>query len=302
MTRRTGSLMSALVVDLLLGEPATAWHPVTAMGAWNTRVRRRGTGLSPGESLLHGTLGVMGGVALAWTAGRVLDALAHSLPPAARGIARGAALKPTFAVRALLRAVRGVEVALHAGELDLARARLARDLVSRDTRTLDAAQIAEAAIASLAENLSDSVIAPWLAARLGGLPAAYAYRFINTADAMLGYHTPELEWLGKPAARLDDLVNMVPARLTALLLATAAPAGRGSVVAAAGTMWRDHALTPSPNGGWPMAAMAGALGCRIGKEGVYSLNGEAPAPGAAHIRRARRIATAAVASAAVVLA
>ncbi len=300
--QNSGSLASALVLDLLLGEPATALHPVTAMGAWNSRVRRRGAGLAPTDALLHGALGVAGGVALAWMAGRVLEALAQSLPPAARTVARGAALKPTFAVRALLRAVHGVESALRDGDIPHARLLLARDLVSRDTTQLDDGQIAEAAIASLAENLSDSVIAPWLAARLGGLPAAYVYRFINTADAMLGYHTPELEWLGKPAARLDDLVNIIPARLTALLLVSAAPAGRGSMVHAASVMWRDHALTPSPNGGWPMAAMAGALECRISKAGVYSLNDGAAAPDAADIRRARRIATAAVLAGAAMLA
>jgi len=300
--RDPGSLVTALVIDLMLGEPATALHPVTAMGAWNTRVRRRGAGLAPNAALVHGALGVAGGVALAWAAGRVLDAMAQTLPPRSRTIVRGAVLKPTFAVRALFAAVRGVEAALQTGDVTQARALLARDLVSRDTSELDPGQIAEAAIASLAENLSDSVIAPWIAARLGGVGAAYAYRFINTADAMLGYRTPELEWLGKPAARLDDLVNIVPARLTALLLVSAAAAGRGSTVNAATVMWRDHALTPSPNGGWPMAAMAGALDRRITKTGVYALNANAPAPTAADVRRARRIARAAVAAAAALLA
>ena len=300
--RDRGSLVSALVIDLLLGEPPTALHPVVAMGAWNARVRRGGANATPSDAVLRGTLGVIGGAALAWSAGRLLESLADALPRPARSVARGAALKPTFAVRALFRAVRGVESALLAGDIDGARARLARDLVSRDTTSLDEGAIAEAAIASLAENLSDSVIAPWLAARLGGLPAAYAYRFINTADAMLGYRTPELEWLGKPAARLDDLVNLVPARLTALLLVAAAPAGRGSSVDAATVMWRDHALTPSPNGGWPMAAMAGALDCRISKVGVYALNAAAPAPAATDIRRARRIASAAVTASAAIFA
>ncbi len=300
--RDPGSLVTALVIDLMLGEPATALHPVTAMGAWNTRVRRRGAGLTPHAALVHGALGVAGGVALAWAAGRALDAVTRTLPPRSRTIARGALLKPTFAVRALFAAVRGVEAALHTGDVTQAQALLARDLVSRDTSELDAGQIAEAAIASLAENLSDSVIAPWIAARIGGVGAAYAYRFINTADAMLGYRTPELEWLGKPAARLDDLVNIVPARLTALLLVSAAAAGRGSVVNAATVMWRDHALTPSPNGGWPMAAMAGALDRRITKTGVYALNADAPAPTAADVRRARRVARAAVAAAAALLA
>lgn len=300
--RDPGSLCIALIVDLLLGEPATAFHPVTAMGAWNARVRRRGAGLAPDRALVHGAQGVVAGVVLAWTAGRVLDALASSLPKPSRSAARGALLKPTFAVRALFTAVRQVEDALRDGDLMHARALLARNLVSRDASALDAGQIAAAAIASLAENLSDSVIAPWLAARLGGLPAAYAYRFINTADAMLGYRTAELEWLGKPAARLDDMVNIIPARLTALLLVASAAAGGGGMSMAAAVMWRDHALTPSPNGGWPMAAMAGALDVRITKAGVYALNATAPVPTAVDVRRARRIARAAVAAGAVLLA
>lgn len=293
--RDPGSFATALIVDLLLGEPATALHPVTAMGAWNTRVRRGAAGMPSDRALVRGVAGLAGGVALTWAAGRVLEAVVEALPRSSRRLARGVVLKPTFAARALFDAVEGVEAALRNGNVADARARLARDLVSRDTTELDAGQIAEAAIASLAENLSDSVIAPWLAARIGGVPLAYVYRFLNTADAMLGYRTPELEWLGKPAARLDDLVNLLPARLTALLIVAAAPAGRGMAMDAAAVMWRDHALTPSPNGGWPMAAMAGAVGCRITKTGAYALHADAPSPSANDIRRARRVAMTAVA-------
>jgi adenosylcobinamide-phosphate synthase len=300
--RDPSSLATALIVDLLLGEPPTPLHPVTAMGAWNSRLRRSAVGVPNDDALLHGAAGVAGGVALAWAAGRLLEAVVDALPPSSRTLARGVALKPTFAVRALFDAVEGVEAALRRGTVADARARLARDLVSRDTTELDAGQIAEAAIASLAENLSDSVIAPWLAARIGGVPLAYVYRFLNTADAMLGYRTPELEWLGKPAARLDDLVNLVPARLTALLIVAAAPAGGGLAMDAAAVMWRDHALTPSPNGGWPMAAMAGAVGRRITKAGVYALHPNAPSPSARDVRRARKVAMTAAAMGAALLA
>ena len=172
--------------------------------------------------------------------------------------------------------------ALDAGELDAARALAARDLVSRETSELDAGELSGAAIQSLAENLSDSVVAPLLAYAAGGLPAAAAYRALNTADAMWGYRTPELLHRGRAAARADDLVNLVPARLTALLIAALAPRPREALQVAL----RDHALAPSPNGGWPMAAMAGGLGVRLVKRDSYAFNAGAPEPTAADIGRA----------------
>ena len=192
------------------------------------------------------------------------------------------ALSTLLALRGLREAVQGVREALDAGELDAARALAARDLVSRETAELDAGELSGAAIQSLAENLSDSVVAPLLAYAVGGLPAAAAYRALNTADAMWGYRTPELLHRGWASARADDLVNLVPARLTALLIAALAPRPREALQVAL----RDHALAPSPNGGWPMAAMAGGLGVRLVKRDSYAFNAGAPAPTTADIGRA----------------
>jgi adenosylcobinamide-phosphate synthase len=175
-----------------------------------------------------------------------------------------------------------VREALEAGRLDQARARAARDLVGRATSQLDAAELSGAAIQSLAENLSDSVVAPLLAYAAGGLPAAAAYRALNTADAMWGYRTPALLHRGRAAARADDVANLIPARLTALLIALRSPQPCEALRVAL----RDHALAPSPNGGWPMAAMAGGLGVRLAKHGSYSFNAEAPAPTTADLARA----------------
>jgi adenosylcobinamide-phosphate synthase len=194
-------------------------------------------------------------------------------------------------LRALLEAGAVVEHALLAGDLVEARRLLSYHLVSRDVTNLDASHVAGAAISSLAENLSDSVVAPLLAYRLGGLPTAYAYRAINTADAMLGYRTPELEWFGKPAARADDIVNWIPARLTALLIAIASGAPRESLNVARA----DARRCPSPNGGWPMAAMAGALGVVLVKRGVYTLHARGRHPTPADLARARRVTTLAAA-------
>jgi adenosylcobinamide-phosphate synthase len=195
------------------------------------------------------------------------------------------ALKPAFAGRALLDAGRRVEVALDGSQLAPARDEL-RNLVSRPTAVLDAPLVAAAAIESLAENLVDSWLAPLLAYSLFGLSGAYAYRAINTADAMWGYRTPRYERLGKAAARLDDVLNFVPARLGALVLCGVA----GRRWRAALQCWRtDGGLTSSPNAGQTMACAAGALGVRLEKSEHYALNPAAPLPGAESIARGRQL-------------
>lgn len=197
-------------------------------------------------------------------------------------------LKPLFAWRMLRDLVAQVEAALGQG-LQAGRDQLAH-LVSRDVQRLDEAGVRESAIETLAENLSDSVVAPLLWFALLGLPGAALYRFANTADAMWGYPGVHggrhWQWAGKWAARADDVLNWLPARLTAGLL----------MLGAGRTLWQalpaQAALTPSPNGGWPMGAMALRLGVGLGKPGVYRLNAQAPAPQASHtwqaLRRARR--------------
>ena len=204
-------------------------------------------------------------------------------------------LKPLFAWRMLRDLVAQVEAALGQG-LQAGRDQLAH-LVSRDVQRLDEAGVRESAIETLAENLSDSVVAPLLWFALLGLPGAALYRFANTADAMWGY--PGMhggrhwQWAGKWAAHADDVLNWLPARLTAGML----------MLGAGRTLWQalpvQTALTPSPNGGWPMGAMALRLGVGLGKPGVYRLNAQAPAPQACHtwqaLRRARRAVWLAVA-------
>ena len=207
------------------------------------------------------------------------------LPRGVALIGEAGALSTLLALRGLRVAVQGVGEALAAGDLDAARARAARDLVSRDTSQLGAAELAGAAIQSLAENLSDSVIAPLLAYAAGGLPAAAAYRALNTADAMWGYRTPEYLYRGRAAARADDIANLIPARVTALYIAARSPQRRAALRAAV----RDHGQAPSPNGGWPMAAMAGGLGVRLAKRGSYAFNAEAREPAASDIDRALEV-------------
>jgi adenosylcobinamide-phosphate synthase len=198
------------------------------------------------------------------------------------------ALKAVLSVRGL--AVAAGQVARHLAGGDLASARTAAGvhLVSRPTAPLDGAHVASAAIESVAENLTDSVLAPLLFYAILGLPGAAAYRAVNTADAMFGYRAGDLEHFGRVPARLDDLLNLGPARVAGLLLvAAAAPAGCDARRAWF-VMRRDHARTASPNAGWTMAAMAGALGVRLRKPGHYVL-GEGNFPAPADVPRSLRI-------------
>jgi adenosylcobinamide-phosphate synthase len=197
----------------------------------------------------------------------------------------GLLLKPLLAWRMLRDEVRAVERAL--GEsLAAGRARLAW-LVSRDVAALDAGQVRESAIETLAENLNDSVVAPLFWFAVGGLPAAALYRFANTADAMWGYpgvrQGREWQWAGKWAARADDALSWLPARLTALLLALAR-------VRPLRGLWAQAGNTPSPNSGWPMAAMALALDVQLGKPGVYTLHPGGGRARAADTARALQLA------------
>jgi adenosylcobinamide-phosphate synthase len=196
-----------------------------------------------------------------------------------------ALLKPLFAWRMLHDEVLAVDAAL-AQSVVAGRERLAY-LVSRDVSALSPGEVRESAIESLAENLSDSVVAPLFWFVLLGLPGAALYRFANTADAMWGYPGTRggrfWQWAGKWAARADDVLSWLPARLTAGLLAAANK----------GLRWRQLALearkTPSPNSGWPMAAVALALGVRLAKPGVYVLNPAGREPGPLDTRRAAKL-------------
>lgn len=281
-------LLCALAWDLLLGEPPAWLHPVVWMGRWVEASERLAPRASPLVVFAYGTAAVAAGLAVVVLGALGVDALLPWLPRAAAILLSAWLLKTTFAFRALIQAARSVQAALAEGNLAEARRRLAWHLVSRDTAALDGGLVAAAAIESVAENFGDGLVAPLLYYALFGLPGALVYRFANTADAMLGYHDARREYLGKFAARLDDGLNVVPARLAAgYLLLGAALAGAN---AAGGwrVMWRDHGRTASPNAGWPMSAMAGALGVRLEKAGYYEL-GDGANPSAGTIARSLRV-------------
>lgn len=212
---------------------------------------------------------------------------AHALGPAGL-VLEALALKTMLSVRDLAGAARGVAGELERGRLEAARRAVGHHLVSRPTAALDEGHVASAAVESVAENLTDSCVGPLLFYVVFGLPGAVAYRAVNTADAMIGYRDGALEYFGKVAARLDDLLNLLPARLAALALVVAAPLAGAESAQSWTVMRRDHARTASPNAGWTLAAMAGALRIRLEKPGHYTL-GQGPLPGVTDIEVGVRI-------------
>ena len=264
--------MAALAIEAVAGYPNALFraigHPVTWMGAWLAALdrtcnrpeasggMRRAGGVLALVLLLGATAAVAGGVTLLAPSGLVgfliLALLAASLP----------------AQRSLHDHVRAVEVALEQEGLEAGRRAVAM-IVGRNPATLDRAAVARAAIESLAENFADGVVAPAFWTALGGLPGGALYKAANTADSMIGHLTPQYAAFGWAAARFDDLVNWPAARLAALWLVLAAVVQRADWRSAVAAVRRDARRHRSPNAGWPEAAMAGALGLRLGGPRVY---------------------------------
>jgi adenosylcobinamide-phosphate synthase len=271
----------ALLFDRWWGEPPPVMHPVVWMGRYFTSIGRRLPDYAPAAAFMLG--------AAYWLIGAILVAFAYGyagatiakLPAWLAVVLTALLLKPLFALKMLLGEVAAVDEALTRG-VEQGRTRL-RMIVSRDTTRLTASEVRESSLESLSENLSDSVVAPLFWFALLGLPGAAIYRFANTADAMWGYRG-RWEWAGKFAARADDLLNWIPARLTALALVLMGP-HRMSVLRQLRT---EAHRTLSPNSGWPMAALALSLNVRLRKPNVYALNAEGLEPSAMKVSIALR--------------
>jgi adenosylcobinamide-phosphate synthase len=295
------ALLLALWIDRRWGEPPVAVHPVVWIGHYLKVCGSFTVRCPPWPAFVLGAMAWVAGALLAGALAWALQALAlrqvaqfilqPDLSRALAAVALVAAmawlLKAMLSWRMLVDEVGAVEAAL-LQSLPAGRERLSW-LVSRDTAQLSESQVRESAIETLAENLNDSVVAPIFWFVLFGLPGAAVYRFANTADAMWGYRGSyrgqHWEWAGKWAARADDALSWLPARLTAglLMLATRQCGFR--------RLRREAARTPSPNSGWPMAAMAMALGVTLGKPGVYTLNAAGHAPQAGDVLQAQKYAS-----------
>ncbi|QBR93973.1 CobD/CbiB family cobalamin biosynthesis protein [Nocardioides euryhalodurans] len=273
------SVIVAAGLDAAFAEPRPALHPVVWTGRYLDAVAHRVPERPPARSVTTGgaawLVGAVSAVALGWLAERA----ARRVGGPGGAVLRGVALWPLLSSRMLLTEVAAVETAVRS-DLGAGRTALGR-IVSRDTTSLGEEEVRGAAVASLAENLSDSVVAPLVWYVAAGLPGAALHRYANTADACWGYRSPRWLHAGRVAARADDLLNLVPARLTAALLAR--PADRSRLPA-------DARRTSSPNAGWPMAAMALRLEVSLAKRDHYVLNAGGAAPGPDHVDAALGVA------------
>lgn len=266
----------ALLLDLLFKDPPNRFHPTAWMGSliyrlWQDKAPRssvaalfKGVGISLVVSLLFGCV--------AYGLTFLID---HFIPwHLLRQMLYGCLLYFTFSLARLFEIATMIQGLLKEGNLVAAREQVAWHLVSRDTTELSESELSEAVLESLAENLTDSLISPLFYYLLFGLPAAVIFRVFNTCDAILGYRDAKREWVGKFPARVDDLLGLLPARITGIGIALTALITRGSAKSFL-VMLQDHGRTASPNAGWTMAAAAGAVDRYLDKPGVYSLNGAA---------------------------
>ncbi|NRQ48661.1 cobalamin biosynthesis protein [Aeromicrobium stalagmiti] len=262
MRSRAIGLVLGFAADRVLGDPARH-HPVAAFGTIAGTLERRVwaddrlTGVAYTAALVGGTGAV----------GLVADRLS-ARHPVARTLLTAAATWAVVGGRSLGREAEHVLAWLEADNVPAARQQLTH-LVGRDPSRLDAGEISRATVESVAENTSDAVVAPLLAGAVGGVGGLMAYRAANTLDAMVGHRSERHLRFGWAAARLDDVLNLAPARLSALLAAVLAPTVGGRTSAAFEAWTRDARRHPSPNAGPVEASFAGALGIQLGGTNVY---------------------------------
>lgn len=282
-------LVAGYALDALFGDPRR-WHPVAgfgrAAGALEQRIYRpdRAAGAAF-TSLAVGVPVLLGTAATRATRHR----------PVARAVLVAAATWTVLGGRTLRHEAGAMGEALRGGDLPAARRRLGH-LCGRAPSTLDEPELARATVESVAENTSDAIVAPLLWGAVAGLPGLLGYRAANTLDAMVGHRSPRYARFGTPAARLDDLLNLTPARLTGLLIIAVAPVADGDRGRAWRVWRRDRNDHPSPNAGQCESAMAGVLGVRLGGRNVYfgrsevrPFLGDGPRPGARHLKRAAQV-------------
>ncbi|WP_439374426.1 adenosylcobinamide-phosphate synthase CbiB [Bradyrhizobium sp. DASA03120] len=263
-----GAMMVAMAVDALLGWPswlfARIGHPVSWLGSLIGAIDTGWNRASDPPALRRaaGGVGALLAIALSIALGWMLQFLLAS--GWIQVVLVGVLAWPLVALRSLHDHVAAVARPLQAGDIAAAREAVSR-IVGRDPAALDEAGIARAAIESLAENASDGIVAPVFWGALFGLPGILGYKAINTLDSMIGHRSERHEAFGWAAARIDDVANFIPARLTGFLFVLLAPRPSEAL----SCMTRDARRHRSPNAGWPEAAMAGALGVRLSGPRIY---------------------------------
>jgi adenosylcobinamide-phosphate synthase len=288
----------ALIIDIALGDPPDRFHPVAWLGKLIQCETKTAAGRSQKSRFITGMLLVFFTTSILGILVFLFMNFLSAFNSILYIIVGALLLKSTFSVSGLLKAALRIKQELQRNEMGTARQDL-KWLVSRNTSDLDSRQVMSAAIESVAENICDSFIAPVIYFLAFGIAGAVIYRVVNTYDAMIGYHG-EWEYFGKFAARLDDVLNFIPARISAFILIVAAWACGKSWAKSCAIMWRDHRRTESPNAGWTMSAVAGALGVRLEKTGSYRLGDDAHQLSLGDIDAAMRIVAVAAATWAVI--
>ncbi len=288
---RAAGLLLGLALDQVVPDPRRG-HPVAVFAAAADRLERR----LYADDRAHGAAFTAACVAGVAVVGALLPRRAAVVAVATWAVLGGRSLRSE--------ATRVADL-LEAGDLPAARERVTH-LVGRDPASLDAAAVARAAVESVAENTCDAVVAPLWWGAVAGAPGLLVYRAVNTLDAMVGHRSDRYRSFGWASARLDDVLNYLPARLTAALAAGVAPAMRGDAIAAVRTTVRDGRKHPSPNSGMSEAAFAGALGLRLGGRAVYRGRveqrpalGDGRPPAVTDVRNATRLSAAITVAAAV---
>lgn len=271
----------AIVLDLKFGDPKSRYHPTAWMGSLMARLVPIAKNQSHAVEKLGGAVivGSVVGIVLIITCGIVhgLSLISDYLVSMIISVVVGGILvKTTFAIRGMEDHARAVLDSLAANKLDEARDKLSM-IVKRDTSKLDKNHVISGILESISENIVDGITGPMFYYALFGIPGAFAYRTVNTADSMIGYKTDLFKNIGWFAAKCDTVLNFVPSRLTGLVMVIAAALLQSNWKESYGTMARDATKTESPNAGYPMAALAGALDAKFEKIGHYQLgNGKAP--------------------------
>ncbi|WP_100398498.1 adenosylcobinamide-phosphate synthase CbiB [Bacillus sp. FJAT-44742] len=261
------ALTGAVLLDRFLGDPHSKAHPVVVMGTLISFLEKK---LNKG-TFLKARGGVLLFIVCLCTLGVISAAVvaAYSIHPVVGVLTESVLIWLAIGQRSLEKAAENIAKPLREGNTNEARRQTAM-IVSRDTETMQEKDMVRSAVESVGENTSDGVTAPLFYALIGGAPLAYLYRAINTCDAMVGYKTSKYLHFGWAAARADDLANIVPARLTALLMVISAGAGKplSTFESMKGTM-RDAKLHDSPNSGYGEAAIAYILGVTLGGDTMY---------------------------------
>ena len=261
-------LIGAFLLDLAVGDPRWLPHPVVLMGkAISCGERLLLTGNHRRDLLAGAALSLLV-IALSTGTAWTLVIVFQKLPLWVSFLATVAFASTTVATHGLLDAVKKIEAPLRAGKLVEARENLSQ-IVGRETVDLNQDKVLRASLESLSESTCDGIVAPLFYLFLGGVPLAMAYKAINTLDSMIGYRSERYFYFGKFAARLDDIANFIPARLTACFIVVATPALRLNPARALRVAWRDHSNHLSPNAGYPESALAGAFGIRLGGSSIY---------------------------------